>query len=70
MELFCEITQLKMVILVAAVNIVFMALVVLVTLLGLHGSSIRLLVVGVLCVVLTIGMYAAPMVAMVRIMKL
>ncbi|XP_078160477.1 bidirectional sugar transporter SWEET16-like isoform X2 [Carex rostrata] len=57
-------TKLKMVILVAAVNIAFMALVVLVALLGLHGS-IRLLVVGVLCVVLTIGMYAAPMVAMV-----
>ncbi|XP_078160476.1 bidirectional sugar transporter SWEET16-like isoform X1 [Carex rostrata] len=61
-------TKLKMVILVAAVNIAFMALVVLVALLGLHGS-IRLLVVGVLCVVLTIGMYAAPMVAMTAVIK-
>jgi solute carrier family 50 (sugar transporter) len=50
--------------LVAAVNIGFFALVVLVTLFALHGS-IRLLVIGVLCAALTIGMYASPMAAMV-----
>ncbi|KAJ3683691.1 hypothetical protein LUZ60_013918 [Juncus effusus] len=56
-------TKWKMVKVVAVVNIGFYALVVLVTLLALHGS-VRLLIVGLLCAALTIGMYAAPMAAM------
>ncbi|KAF3322765.1 Bidirectional sugar transporter SWEET16 [Carex littledalei] len=61
-------TKLKMLKLVAAV-IAFLALVVLITLFAFHGS-IRLLVVGVLCAALTIGMYAAPMAAMTTVIKI
>lgn len=58
------ILQAKMVKLVLAVNVGFLAAVVVVTLAALHGGA-RLLTVGVLCAALTIGMYAAPMGAMV-----
>ncbi|CAL4914312.1 unnamed protein product [Urochloa decumbens] len=61
-------TKAKMVKLVLAVNVGFLAAVVLVTLTALHGGG-RLLAVGVLCVALTIGMYAAPMGAMRTVVK-
>ncbi|KAJ4764511.1 Bidirectional sugar transporter SWEET [Rhynchospora pubera] len=61
-------TKLSMIKMVAAVNIGFLALVVFITLFVLHGS-IRLLVVGVLCAALTIGMYASPMAAMTTVIK-
>ncbi|CAL4939294.1 unnamed protein product [Urochloa decumbens] len=61
-------TKAKMVKLVLAVNVGFLAAVVLVTLTALHGGA-RLLAVGVLCVALTIGMYAAPMGAMRTVVK-
>ena len=53
-----------MVKLVLAVNVGFLAAVVVMTLAALHGGA-RLLAVGVLCTALTIGMYAAPLGAMV-----
>ena len=53
-----------MVKLVLAVNAGFLAAVIAVTLAALHGR-VRLLAVGVLCAALTIGMYAAPLGAMV-----
>jgi hypothetical protein len=56
--------QAKMLKLVLAVNVGFLAAVVVVTLAALHGG-VRLLAVGVLCAALTIGMYAAPLGAMV-----
>lgn len=49
---------------VLAVNVGALAAVVAVALVALHGG-VRLFVVGVLCAALTIGMYAAPMAAMV-----
>ncbi|KAF5463375.1 hypothetical protein F2P56_019294 [Juglans regia] len=51
--------------LVAIFNVGFLGLVIAVTLLAMHGS-LRLTFVGILCVVLTIGMYAAPLSAMVN----
>lgn len=56
--------QAKMVKVVLAVNVGALAAVVAVALVALHGG-VRLFVVGVLCAALTIGMYAAPMAAMV-----
>ncbi|KAF8728628.1 hypothetical protein HU200_017896 [Digitaria exilis] len=61
-------TKAKIVKLVLAVNVGFLAAVVLVTLVALHGG-IRLVVVGVLCAALTIGMYAAPLGAMRTVIK-
>jgi solute carrier family 50 protein (sugar transporter) len=49
---------------VALVNVGFLGLVIAVTLLAIHGR-IRLTFVGILCAVLTIGMYASPLSAMV-----
>jgi len=43
-----------------AVNVGFLAVVVAVALLALHGGA-RLFAVGLLCAALTIGMYAAPL---------
>ncbi|XP_018806193.1 bidirectional sugar transporter SWEET16-like [Juglans regia] len=54
--------------LVAIFNVGFLGLVIAVTLLAMHGS-LRLTFVGILCVVLTIGMYAAPLSAMRRVIK-
>jgi len=56
--------QVKMAKLVLAVNVGFLAAVVAVTLAALHGGA-RLFAVGLLCAALTIGMYAAPLGAMV-----
>ncbi|RLN42985.1 bidirectional sugar transporter SWEET16-like [Panicum miliaceum] len=61
-------TKAKMVKLVLAVNVGFLAAVVVVTLAALHGG-VRLLAVGVLCAALTIGMYAAPLGAMRTVVK-
>ncbi|KAG2552054.1 bidirectional sugar transporter SWEET16-like [Panicum virgatum] len=61
-------TKAKMVKLVLAVNVGFLAAVVVVTLAALHGGA-RLLAVGVLCAALTIGMYAAPLGAMRTVVK-
>lgn len=51
--------------LVAILNVGFLGLVIAVTLLAMHGS-LRLTFVGILCAALTIGMYAAPLSAMVN----
>ncbi|KAM0872503.1 hypothetical protein ACQ4PT_038687 [Festuca glaucescens] len=56
--------KMKMAKVVLAVNVCFYATVVLVGLLALHGA-VRLFAVGMICSALTIGMYAAPMAAMV-----
>lgn len=61
-------TKAKVVKVVLAMNIGFLAAVVVVTLLALHGGA-RLLAVGVLCAALTIGMYAAPLSAMRMVVK-
>ncbi|PAN49742.1 hypothetical protein PAHAL_9G472300 [Panicum hallii] len=61
-------TKAKMLKLVLAVNVGFLAAVVVVTLAALHGG-VRLLAVGVLCAALTIGMYAAPLGAMRTVVK-
>ncbi|GMY21781.1 SWEET sugar transporter [Fagus crenata] len=54
--------------LVALVNVGFLGLVIAVTLLAIHGR-IRLTFVGILCAVLTIGMYASPLSAMRIVIK-
>ncbi|XP_072975993.1 bidirectional sugar transporter SWEET16-like isoform X1 [Typha angustifolia] len=61
-------TRVKMAKLVAVVDVGFLGMVVLVTLLALHGS-VRLLAVGSLCAVLTVGMYASPLAAMRTVVK-
>ncbi|XP_051213713.1 bidirectional sugar transporter SWEET16 [Lolium perenne] len=61
-------TRMKMAKVVLAVNVSFFAAVVLVGLLVLHGA-VRLFAVGLLCSALTIGMYAAPMAAMMTVVK-
>ncbi|KAL6593889.1 hypothetical protein ACP70R_048790 [Stipagrostis hirtigluma subsp. patula] len=61
-------TKAKMAKLVLAVNVGFLAAVVVVTLLALHGGA-RLFAVGLLCAALTIGMYAAPMAVMRTVVK-
>jgi solute carrier family 50 protein (sugar transporter) len=53
--------------LVLAVNVGFLAVVVAVALLALHGGA-RLDAVGLLCAAITIGMYAAPLGSMVSIL--
>jgi hypothetical protein len=60
-------SQAKMGKLVLAVNVGFLAAVVAVALLALHGGA-RLFAVGLLCAALTIGMYAAPLGSMVSIL--
>lgn len=59
--------QAKMAKVVVAVNVAFLAAVVAVALLALHGGA-RLFAVGLLCAALTVGMYAAPLGAMVSIL--
>ncbi|KAM0872504.1 hypothetical protein ACQ4PT_038687 [Festuca glaucescens] len=60
--------KMKMAKVVLAVNVCFYATVVLVGLLALHGA-VRLFAVGMICSALTIGMYAAPMAAMMTVVK-
>ncbi|KAK1277692.1 Bidirectional sugar transporter SWEET16 [Acorus gramineus] len=61
-------TRVKLAKIVAILNIGCFGGVILVTLLVIHGS-VRLVVIGVMCAVLTVGMYASPMAAMRRIVK-
>ncbi|XP_020086929.1 bidirectional sugar transporter SWEET16-like [Ananas comosus] len=60
--------RMRMVKLVGLLNVGFLGVVVLVTLLALHGG-VRIVVVGVLCAGLTIGMYAAPLAAMSMVVR-
>ncbi|XXG84275.1 hypothetical protein AAC387_Pa10g1823 [Persea americana] len=56
-------TRVKMIKLVALLNIGSLGVVIAVTLLAIHGS-LRLLVLGFMCAGLTLGMYASPLGAM------
>lgn len=58
------IIQIKTAKLVAILNAGFLGVVIAITLLAMHGS-LQTTFVGVLCAALTIGMYAAPLSAMV-----
>ena len=49
---------------VAILNVGFLGAVIMVALLAIHGN-LRITFVGILCAALTIGMYAAPLSAMV-----
>ncbi|KAK6122988.1 hypothetical protein DH2020_043270 [Rehmannia glutinosa] len=51
------------------VEVVFMAVVILITLLGLHGTKSRSLFVGILCIVFNIMMYTSPLTIMKRVIK-
>ncbi|KAL6559412.1 Bidirectional sugar transporter sweet5 [Orobanche gracilis] len=51
------------------VELVFMVVVVLITLLCLHGTTSRSLLVGILCIVFNIGMYTSPLTIMKRVIK-
>ncbi|KAL8028939.1 hypothetical protein ABFX02_14G195100 [Erythranthe guttata] len=62
-------TKVKSVKLVGIVNVGFLGGVIIVTMVGLRGG-IRLTLVGVLCAVITIGMYAAPLSAMRTVIKM
>ncbi|XP_017697409.2 bidirectional sugar transporter SWEET16-like [Phoenix dactylifera] len=61
-------TRVKMAKLVAVLNVGFLGLVILVTLLAIHGS-VRLTVIGFLCAALTVGMYVSPLAAMRMVVK-
>lgn len=50
---------------VAILNVGFLGLVILVTLLAIHGS-VRLILIGFMRAALTVGMYASPLAAMVN----
>ncbi|KAH7677331.1 hypothetical protein IHE45_07G076600 [Dioscorea alata] len=58
----------KMAEVVGILNIRCFGAIVLITLLAIHGS-VRLLVVGFVCVALTVGMYASPMAAMSMVIR-
>lgn len=60
--------KIKTAALVAVLNVGFLGAVIAVTLLAIHGD-VRLTFVGILCAVLTIGMYAAPLSAMRMVIK-
>ncbi|EHA8590170.1 hypothetical protein COCNU_scaffold015884G000010 [Cocos nucifera] len=61
-------TRVKMAKLVAILNVGFLGLVMVVTLLAIHGS-LRLTVIGSMCAALTVGMYASPLAAMRMVVK-
>ncbi|XP_011071833.1 bidirectional sugar transporter SWEET5 [Sesamum indicum] len=48
---------------------IFFAIVVVITLIGLHGTKSRSLFVGILCVIFNIMMYASPLTVMKRVIK-
>ncbi|KAL0417005.1 UNVERIFIED_CONTAM: Bidirectional sugar transporter SWEET5 [Sesamum latifolium] len=48
---------------------IFFAIVVVITLVGLHGTKSRSLFVGILCVIFNIMMYASPLTVMKRVIK-
>ncbi|KAL7084078.1 hypothetical protein ACP275_14G202600 [Erythranthe tilingii] len=62
-------TKVKSVKLVGIVNVGFLGGVIIVTMVGLRGG-IRLTLVGVLCALITVGMYAAPLSAMRTVIKM
>lgn len=67
---FCyDVFQIKSMKLVAILDVAFLGGVIALTLLAFHGSF-RLTFVGVLCAGLTVGMYASPLSAMVRLLTL
>ncbi|KAH6798975.1 Nodulin MtN3 family protein [Perilla frutescens var. frutescens] len=51
------------------VEAVFMVVIVLITTLCLHGTKDRSMLVGLLCIVLNIGMYASPLTVMKRVIR-
>ncbi|KAJ6876709.1 hypothetical protein NC651_029647 [Populus alba x Populus x berolinensis] len=61
-------TKVTMAKLVAILNVGFLGVVIAVALLAIHGN-LRITFVGILCAALTIGMYAAPLSAMRRVIK-
>ncbi|KAK9735478.1 hypothetical protein RND81_04G208100 [Saponaria officinalis] len=61
--------KIKSIIALAMLNIGFAGVVIAVTLLAIHGS-LRITVVGVVCAVLTIGMYASPLTAIRTVIKM
>ncbi|XP_030547020.1 bidirectional sugar transporter SWEET16-like isoform X2 [Rhodamnia argentea] len=60
--------KIKLMKLVAILDVGFLGAVIAVTLLAIHGDM-RVTVVGILCAGLTIGMYAAPLTAMRTVIK-
>ncbi|KAI3440467.1 Bidirectional sugar transporter SWEET, partial [Psidium guajava] len=60
--------KIKLMKLVAILDVGFLGLVIAVTLLAIHGDM-RLTVVGILCAGLTIGMYASPLAVMRTVIK-
>ncbi|KAB5529199.1 hypothetical protein DKX38_019280 [Salix brachista] len=61
-------TKIMMAKLVAILNVGFLGAVIVVALLAIHGN-LRITFVGILCAALTIGMYAAPLSAMKRVVE-
>lgn len=61
-------TKVTMAKFVAILNVGFLGAVIMVALLAIHGN-LRITFVGILCAALTIGMYAAPLSAMRRVIK-
>ncbi|KAF9669890.1 hypothetical protein SADUNF_Sadunf13G0011600 [Salix dunnii] len=61
-------TKVMMAKLVAILNVGFLGAVIVVALLAIHGN-LRITFVGILCAALTVGMYAAPLSAMKRVVK-
>ncbi|XP_030459966.1 bidirectional sugar transporter SWEET16-like isoform X1 [Syzygium oleosum] len=60
--------KIKLMKLVAIINVGFFGAVIAVTLLAIHGNM-RLTVVGILCAGLTVGMYASPLAVMRTVIK-
>ncbi|KAJ6762645.1 BIDIRECTIONAL SUGAR TRANSPORTER SWEET16 [Salix purpurea] len=61
-------TKIMMAKLVAILNVGFLGAVIVVALVAIHGN-LRITFVGILCAALTIGMYAAPLSAMKRVVR-
>lgn len=51
------------------VEFLFMIVVIVITLVCLHGTKARSMFVGILCIVLNIAMYASPLTVMTRVIK-
>ncbi|XP_061353757.1 bidirectional sugar transporter SWEET6b-like [Gastrolobium bilobum] len=59
----------KMVLLFLLIEVIFFAAIVLITMLALHGTHRRSLVVGVLCDVFNVMMYVSPLTIMAKVIK-
>ncbi|PKI56962.1 bidirectional sugar transporter SWEET5 [Punica granatum] len=59
----------RKILVVLLIEVIFMAAVVLVTMLALHTTKKRTLVVGILAIIFNIGMYASPLTVMKRVIK-